>query len=129
VAALLLFWALPPVQVPARPCVRPAALGSPEAPALGCEGGPGRLPAALALLSGRGLDPGVAGARELELLPGIGPARAAAIVAARERRPTCRAEDLLEAHGIGPHTLAGLRGLLSFGGDPRCRAGATGAGG
>ncbi|MBM3307639.1 MAG: helix-hairpin-helix domain-containing protein [Candidatus Eisenbacteria bacterium] len=49
-------------------------------------------------------------AEELEALPGIGPARAAAIVALRERRGGLGSlEDLLDVKGIGPKTLERLR--------------------
>lgn len=64
------------------------------------------------LLFGLALDVNEADARALETLPGIGPGRAAAIVAARERSRFTRLEDLLELPGIGPRTLAGLAGAL-----------------
>ena len=43
--------------------------------------------------------------QQLELLPGIGPSRAQAIVEYRERHPFRRAEDLLSIRGIGRATL------------------------
>ncbi len=66
------------------------------------------------LLFGEALDPNRASAEDLTVLPGIGPARAAAIVAAREARPFCEAADLMRAHGLGPKTVARLRSWLSF---------------
>ena len=49
-------------------------------------------------------------AEELEGLPGIGPSRAAAILALRERRGgLARLEELLEVPGIGDKTLERLR--------------------
>ncbi|WP_147916905.1 ComEA family DNA-binding protein [Ruania zhangjianzhongii] len=51
-----------------------------------------------------------AGAEELETLPGIGPARAADIIAHREEDgPFESVEDLLAVPGIGPATLDRLR--------------------
>jgi competence protein ComEA len=51
-----------------------------------------------------------ASAEELETLPGIGPALAAAIVASRNRLgPFRRVEDLARVPGIGPRTVERLR--------------------
>lgn len=53
---------------------------------------------------------------ELQLLPGIGPAKAAAIVATRERMGAFRTvDDLLEVNGIGPATLERLRPYVHVG--------------
>lgn len=60
------------------------------------------------LLFGLGLDPNRAGAASLEALPGIGPARAAAIVEARAQAPFCELADLERVPGIGPGTLRKL---------------------
>ena len=50
---------------------------------------------------------------ELEVLPGIGPALAQAILDyRRERGPFRRVEDLLEVPGIGPAKLERLRPLV-----------------
>ena len=62
------------------------------------------------------LDPDRASARELERLPGIGPALAARIVADRNSRGPFRApEALLRVSGIGPRTLERIRAYLEFG--------------
>jgi competence protein ComEA len=61
------------------------------------------------------LDPNRASAAELGLLPGLGPARVAALLAERERRGGFLvAEDLLSVPGIGPRTLEQLAPLLAF---------------
>ena len=51
-----------------------------------------------------------ASARDLTALPGIGPVRADAIVAARTERPFCAPGEIVRARGVGPHTAAGVRG-------------------
>lgn len=48
----------------------------------------------------------------LQTLPGVGPARAKAIVARRERRPFRRVRELLRIKGIGKKTLRRLRPRL-----------------
>ena len=56
-----------------------------------------------------------ADAAALEAIPGIGPVKAAAIVAHRdERGPFAAIEDLLEVTGIGPATLEQLRPYVSL---------------
>ena len=60
------------------------------------------------------IDVNVASAAELEELPGVGPATAAAIVTERERNgPFLDVEDLDRVPGIGPAKLDALRGLVS----------------
>jgi hypothetical protein len=56
-------------------------------------------------LFGLPLDPNTAEPRTLESLPGIGPARAAAIVRERERRPYASVAELRRVPGIGPVLL------------------------
>jgi DNA uptake protein ComE-like DNA-binding protein len=72
-----------------------------------------RPPAAGAarLLYGQRLDPNREPAEVLALLPGIGPARAAAIVAAR---PHCSLADVDRTPGVGPATLLVLSEWLTF---------------
>lgn len=53
------------------------------------------------------IDVNTATAAELEVLPGIGPSRAGAIIEWRDRRGRFRRiDDLDDVHGIGPRTIA-----------------------
>jgi competence protein ComEA len=63
-----------------------------------------------------------ASAAELELLPGIGASRAAALIAAREEKGGFSSlEELLEVKGIGDASLAKLRPHLVLEGDTTAR--------
>jgi competence protein ComEA len=73
------------------------------------------------LLVGLPIDPNRADAATLETLPGIGPTRALAILATRERGPFRRVEELTRVPGIGPRTLAGLAGWIGIGEPPGAR--------
>ncbi|HEY8429081.1 MAG TPA: helix-hairpin-helix domain-containing protein [Sandaracinaceae bacterium] len=53
---------------------------------------------------------------QLQLLPGIGPSKAQAIVAFRERRAFRRVEDLMRVRGIGRATFRRLRPMLTVDG-------------
>jgi len=55
-------------------------------------------------------------AEQLELLPGIGPSKAAAIVAHRENHAFRRVEDLMRVRGIGRATFRRLRPMLTVDG-------------
>ena len=71
-------------------------------------------PARLRLVLGQPLALDRAAAADLELLPGIGPALAAAIVRERSRRGGFgQLEDLLGVPGVGPRMLERLRPLLA----------------
>ncbi|MGD1915641.1 MAG: ComEA family DNA-binding protein [Phycisphaerales bacterium] len=66
--------------------------------------------------SGLLIDLNAAPATQLELLPGIGPARAAAIVANRQALgPFQTIDDLERIRGIGPATVEGLRPFVTLG--------------
>jgi competence ComEA-like helix-hairpin-helix protein len=67
------------------------------------------LPAPARLLCGAGLDVNRDSARDLELLPGVGPVKAGALVESRERDgPFLLRTDLERVRGIGPRTVEGL---------------------
>ena len=69
------------------------------------------------------IDVNTASEAELDLLPGIGPKRAAAIVEERRHAGAFRSlDDLQRVHGIGPRTVEGLRGLATAG-EPRTPGG------
>jgi hypothetical protein len=65
-------------------------------------------------LVGLPIDPNQADAATLETLPGVGPARALAILEARRQRLFQRVEDLERVPGIGPRILAGLAGRIGM---------------
>ncbi|HPI33061.1 MAG TPA: helix-hairpin-helix domain-containing protein, partial [candidate division Zixibacteria bacterium] len=52
----------------------------------------------------------------LELLPGIGPTKAAAMIAARDTLPFAGPDDLLRVDGIGPKTLQKVRPFIKIAG-------------
>ena len=66
------------------------------------------------LAPGEQIDPNTASAQELDRLPGIGPALAERIVAARDDTPFRSASDLTRVPGIGPATLARLGPVLAL---------------
>ncbi len=81
-------------------------------------------PAAVrALRDGQRVDLNRAQAADLELLPGIGPSLARRIVDDRAAHGAFASLDaLLRVRGVGPHTLARLRGLLVVGAPEEGRA-------
>lgn len=83
----------------ALPCERPLARPAAPAPARG----------AARLLWGLPLDLNRENVHDFEALPGIGPARASAIVSGR---PYCAVQDLDRVPGIGPVTLARVAGKV-----------------
>lgn len=81
------------------PPARPAAAAAVDAPA-----------------SGGVVNISDAAPEQLELLPGVGPSRAQAIVAYRKTHPFKRVEDLQRIKGIGKKTFARLRPLITLSG-------------
>ena len=74
----------------------------------------GELRGPARVLFGLGIDPNTADASALEALPGVGPARAEAIVAARAAGAYRTLADLGRVRGIGPGTLRRAAPWLSF---------------
>jgi hypothetical protein len=64
-----------------------------------------RLRGPARILFGQALDLNTSDELALQVLPGIGPQRAAAIVRARSERPLTSVSDLARVHGIGPRTV------------------------
>lgn len=61
------------------------------------------------------MDLNTAPAAQLQELPGIGPKKAEAIIALRQKRPFSRVSQLLEVRGIGRKTLERLKPLVRVG--------------
>ena len=120
-AALLVGWlalrAAPGPPPGPSPCAMPlevaAARGHTRVVDCACTGRALRGPARL--LFGLPLDLNAADAGSFEVLPGIGPARARAIVEERGRAPFERVADLVRVRGIGPITLGRIAGDLATG--------------
>jgi len=64
-------------------------------------------------------------AEQLQLLPGIGPSKAEAIVAHRERRAFRRVRDILRVRGIGRATYRRLQSMLTVDGPTTMNAPAS----
>ena len=110
--ALLLALSVPWPGGPAPPCREPAEAVGDGIRSLDVRCGATPEPrrpvrGAARLLFGQTLDLNCAEAADLESLPGIGPARAAAIVSAR---PFFSLAGLVRVRGIGARTVEGLKG-------------------
>jgi competence protein ComEA len=88
--------------------------------AVACDGPGAPLDGAARLLFGLPLDLNHADARALEVLPGIGPGRAQAILRERARAPFCRVEDLVRVRGLGPVLVARIAPFALASGAPGC---------
>jgi competence protein ComEA len=99
---------------------RPACPGPPDPGAARAAGSARVVAAPVAAGSGTPQAAGApvpvntAGIDALCTLPGIGPARAQAIVAARQRRPFARLSDLARVKGLGPRRIQALAGRVVF---------------
>ncbi|HEY5658971.1 MAG TPA: helix-hairpin-helix domain-containing protein [Myxococcota bacterium] len=117
VACALYALALPRGAPPVGHCARPAEQavyeGHTVAVRCGDSGAGSVLRGPARRLFGLPFDLNRADAGTLETLPGVGPARALAIVRAREERAFERVEDLLRVPGVGPVTLSRVAPLLS----------------
>lgn len=71
------------------------------------------------------VDLNTATAAELESLPGIGPAKAQAIVAHREEAPFKNADELIEVKGIGEKLYAQLKDRVTVSGAAGARKAGT----
>jgi hypothetical protein len=114
--------ALPRPNTRPEPCLQPALRVAGE---VSCEpAGEGRPPLEeppARLLEGPArrlfdlpIDPNRADAATLETLPGIGPARARAIIEERCRRPFASVDDLQRVRGLGPARVGALVPLLAI---------------
>jgi competence protein ComEA len=118
-AALALAHGAAPRERAPAPCPQPRLAAAPAdaLPQVVCADAAdvsGVAPAGVAgVLFGLRIDPNEAGPRTLDALPGIGPARAAAIVREARRRPFCTLEELERVPGIGPATRAKLAGWVA----------------
>jgi hypothetical protein len=109
--ALALPW--PEAREPACGAPREAAGREGHTTRVRCDGKGPPLRGPARLLFGLRLDPNRADARALEALPGVGPVRAAAIVAERAARPFREVADLVRVAGIGPVTLRRIEPWLA----------------
>jgi len=82
-------------------------------PRVGEDAPPPGVAASQGILPDGRIDLNRATAAELETLPGVGPARAAAIIAAREERPFTVPGDLRRVSGIGEATFQRLAPLIA----------------
>lgn len=103
------------VRCPPSRDVHPGDVVRAEAGTTGCQTRVRPLPAPLRLALGQPLPANEASRSDLEALPGIGPALAARVVAAR---PYAHPADLLRVKGIGPARLQTLAPLLRWGPPP-----------
>ncbi len=87
----------------------PSAAPPPAASGPATEAPPAEAPAPRPASGGAGVNINTASASELQKLPGIGPSKAAAILADRDARGAFKScADLDRVQGIGPATVAGL---------------------
>ena len=133
-ACALFALAIPRPERAAVPCLAPreAAASQGRSFAVRCDGRGPELRGPARPLFELAIDPNAADVLTLTTLPGIGPVRARAIIAAREGRPFRSVADLERAKGVGPRTLERLAPFLAVAhtrGDPALAADRRQAGG
>lgn len=101
-------------QAPRPECAAPYRIGTDAGwTVVGCgTGDEPPLAGAVGLLFGIPLDLNRASAQDLLALPGVGPARAEAIVAARADAPFCTVLGIERVRGIGPRTAQNIEGWV-----------------
>jgi hypothetical protein len=125
VGGALLVLALPGLGPDAVACRNPVerAAHAGRTRAVACAGAGPALRGPARPLFGLAIDPNAADALTLQTLPGIGPARAGAIVRERCRRRFGAVAELGRVPGIGARTLARLAPALAVDGDRPARCG------
>ena len=112
---LLLALAWPDRERPPEACLRPVLRAPGEVVCRHERAATPDFEGPLQRLFAEPIDPNRADAVTLETLPGIGPARAAAIVRERCRRPFASIADLARVPGLGPQRIRALEPFLGLG--------------
>jgi hypothetical protein len=112
---LLLALAWPGRELPPEVCDHPVVLAPGEVACAADARGVPRLAGPLRRLFDQPIDPNRADPATLETLPGIGPARAAAIVRERCKRAFASISELKRVPGLGPQRVRALEPYVAIG--------------